>query len=265
VISSYDIAKEVLRESQDTNNNKMRSEVEAQEDSAPSNHTISGHWTAIKKYSEERLPYFKLGAGYTVERVVEEEISKTICIMKEQIHKRDGMTQIPVILNESITSVVRDIIEGSKNCAQDYPTLENVHSNYIENSKELEFFESSLLTVWNNVFQRRLKNLKTSQNGIERTPREGTNGSLQDIHSNSFLKTSDNIEDNCCNLNTLKEESVAIMENVRNILRFLSLHPQVQRNCQNEIDSRSPRVQIPTLNDIKQYDSYGACYSSVYC
>jgi len=58
-------------------------------------------------------------------------------------------------------------------------------------------------------------------------------------------------------------ESAAIMENIRYILRFLSLHPQVQRNCQNEIDSYISRGRIPTLDDIKQYDSYGAFYSSV--
>jgi len=148
VISSYDIAKEVLKEIQDSNNNnKMRNEVAALEDSDPSHHNITGHWTAIKKYSEESLPYFRLGAGYTVERVVGEEISKTICVMKEQISKKNGITQILAILNESITNVVRDIIMG-KNCAQEDPGLENVRStNYFANSKEWGFFESSLLTT----------------------------------------------------------------------------------------------------------------------
>jgi len=198
----------VLQESQDSNNNKIRNEVAAPEDSsAPSPHNISGHWSAIKKYSEESLPHFRLGEGYTIQRVVGEEISKTICIMKEQISKKNGMTQILAILNASIINVVRDIVEG-KNCAQEDPDLENVHSNNnFENSNEWGFFESSLITVWNKVFQRSLKILKTIQRVIERKPREGANGSLHDIHSDGFLNTSDDeIEDGFCYLNSAKKD-----------------------------------------------------------
>ncbi|ODM90561.1 Methyl farnesoate epoxidase [Orchesella cincta] len=237
-------------------------------------------WTEMRKFTVRTLREFGFGKIYTMHSVIITEVNLLADEFRKKIKSDNGVVKFRNTFSLSVLNVLWCMVAGIR-YEHDDPRLLKLMGHIFNMSKSVTFGNPLELMLpftkkfapW--LLKANLRNKvfdschELSKTLIEERKAEGFYLSGPQNYIDVFLKKIHDHRDNNETVYTeqqlqamladlLMVGSLTLNATLNYGILFLTLNPEIQKKCQNEIDSIVPRHNAPTVDDIEKMPYFQA-------